>query len=334
MKNCLVTRLKADVNNPDLEYFDALQFKIDWTNYRGGDNIILFNGNTKNMNFGGLGVTIKVLSNGKIIPSDGSPEVSQYTVPSSWDNITGYKTLGYIDSTKPTEFLLIGLSKITNLKFNYLSKDGENNGIKVALRDPSKLKYCVNLEASERDGVYEVPVFRPYPENNLVDISDYLAGFKDRAIVSKIMLYDNLPGSSSKVSTGTHGWKDYVNLTSIDRNIATIYGPLSNFSSLTELKHLSIGLTGRTEGVIGNITDVVSLVNAVDLNFNNTSVVGSLNEFAVAQYAEGRKTASIKVYGNKLTYLDGEIVKKVTTEGVTLSWADDGAAPAITIVSN
>lgn len=323
MENCLVTRLKATVDNPDLEYFDALQFEFDWTNYAGGDNFLLMS-NASGTVFGGSGVKVKILSNGFIRETiDGVVKTyNEYIIPSSFPSNSGC-SIAYNNPLEPTEFLLIGLSKIQILSFNY-------NSAKIALRNPAKLKYCSNLGA--RDNA--ISWFSPYPENIGCDVSDYFAGFKDRASVTGITYITRPTYMSAYCILGSHAIKDFVSLTEITRNTAVVYGHLSDFASCSQLTKLQIGSSSWSGNkVTGDITDIANLTLLQNINVNNTSVQGSLDEFAAAQYANGRKTATnIKVTSQStLTYLENGTVKTVPTAGVYLSWTDGGTAPVVTV---
>ena len=322
---CLVTRLSGVVDNPALEYFDALQFMVDLSEVP-GNNILILNGSGDMMRLGGPGAKLIVLSNGEIrvagsTPGSGSTE---YTIPIDWSG-EGGMCLYAIDATKPVEFLIVGLDKIEQLALNYPSQT------KIELRDPQKLVYCVNLESFDRSGAIEVPIFRPYPENDKCDISNYLFNFKDKADVTSIRFYNRI-NTANFCLTGSQAFVGYDSLQVINRNAAVDYGRLSDFSELTELTSIGLGLTGSQRGVEGDLTSLAKLTKLTTINMNNTKVTGSLEDFAAAQYAEGRLTASrIQVYGPYLTYDDDGETKYVGSAGVYLSWADGGEAPVLTV---
>lgn len=322
---CLVTRLSGVVDNPALEYFDALQFMVDLSGVS-GNNILILNGSGNLMRLGGPGAKLIVLSNGEIrvagsTPGSGSTE---YTIPIDWSGESGM-CLYAIDATKPVEFLIVGLDKIEQLALNYPTDT------KIELRDPRKLVYCTNLESFTRSTAVEVPIFRPYLENSGCDISDYLFNFKDKADVTSIRFYDRI-GQGTFCFTGSQAFVGYTSLTAINRNAAVDYGRLSDFAELTELTALALGYSGSTRGVEGVLTSLAKLTKLTSINMNNTKVTGSLEDFAAAQYAQGRLTASrIHVYGPYLTYDDDGETKYVGTTGLYLSWTDGGAAPEVTV---
>ena len=325
-KECLITRLKAVVDNPALEYFDALQFRADLSALDG--DILLFNGPSNYIRFGGPGVEIVCLSNCEVRTANTTPGsgVSRYTIPATDWQSEGSKVLGAIDSSQLIEFLLIGLDKITHLDLNY------PNTTYIELRNPTLLKYCINLSAFERSSEVEIPVFRPYPENDGCDISDYYAGFKDRESVTSIRFYNRLTGNSGGALTGSHGFIEYPSLKVINRNAAVDYGRLIDFVGDISLTALGLGKTGSKRGVEGNITDIAALTSLSVINCNDTKVEGSLEEFAAAQYAAGRKSASrVHIFGRYITYQDDGETKYVGTAGVYLSWTDGGSAPVVSV---
>ena len=323
--SCLITKLRGVVANPDLEYFDALQFRADLSLLEGG-GILLFNATNNTLRFGGPGVKVIALENGEIRASGAAPGsgVPEFVIPENWQQSGSSAVLGALDSSSPVEFLLVGLEKIEHLDLNY------PNTTKIELRDPMLLSLCGNLQAFERSGTVEMPIFRPYAENNGCDISNYLQNFAEKARVAKFEIYDRI--GSASIITGSQGYVGYSALTGINRNMAVDYGDLADFSALTELTSLGLGKTGSTRGVEGDITSLGMLTKLTIINANNTKVSGTLESFAAAQYSNGRKSASrVHIYGPYLTYDDAGETKYVGSAGVYLSWTDGGSAPVVSV---
>ena len=322
--SCLITKLRGVVANPDLEYFDALQFRADMSLLE-GNNILLFNSANNTLRFGGPGVKVIILENGEIRAAGAAPGsgVQEFVIPENWQQ-SGSALLGALDGSLPVEFLLVGLEKIEHLDLSYPSTT------KIELRDPRLLSLCSNLQAFDRSGTVEMPIFRPYAENAGCDISIYLQNFAEKTRVEQFRIYDRI--GSGGIITGSQGYVGYSAATRITRDMAIDYGDLADFSALTELTSLGIGKTGSTRGVEGDITSLGMLTKLTVINANNTKVSGTLESFAAAQYSNGRKTASrVRVFGPYLTYDDAGETKYVGTAGVYLSWTDGGSAPVVSV---
>ena len=129
MGNCLITKLKESVINDNLDYFDALQIKVDWDAFKGTGSYVDFRiiesggGN----HFGGVGVKVKVLNNGVIKVNDVAIADDEYIVESGKKVYIAPMSDNY---SANTEFLLIGLSNIdmfaTNKNTGYTIKNVEN----------------------------------------------------------------------------------------------------------------------------------------------------------------------------------------------------------------
>ena len=322
--SCLITKLRGVVANPDLEYFDALQFRADLS-LLGGGAILLFNSAGNTFRFGGPGVKVIILENGEIRAAGAAPGsgVQEFVIPENWQQ-SGSALLGALDSSLPVEFLLVGLEKIEHLDLD------NPNTTKIVLRDPKLLSLCSNLQAFERSGTVEMPIFRPYEENSRCDISIYLQNFAEKTRVEQFRIYDRI--GSGGIITGSPGYVGYSALARITRDMVVDYGDLVDFSALTELTALGLGLAGSTRGVEGDITSLGMLTKLTSFNANNTKVSGTLESFAAAQYSNGRKTASrVRIFGPYLTYDDAGETKYVGTVGVYLSWTDGGSAPVVSV---
>lgn len=323
--SCLITKLRGVVANPELEYFDALQFRADLSLLDGG-GILLFNSSGNTLRFGGPGVKVIILENGEIRAAGAAPGsgVPEFVIPEDWQQSGSSAVLCVLDSSSPVEFLLIGLDKIEHLDLNY------PNTTKIELRDPKLLSLCSNLQAFERSGTVEMPIFRPYEENSRCDISIYLQNFAEKTRVEQFRIYDKI--GSGGIITGSQGYVGYSALARITRDMVVDYGDLVDFSALTELTALGLGLSGSTRGVEGDITSLGMLTKLTLINANNTKVSGTLESFAAAQYSNGRKTASrVHIFGPYLTYDDAGETKYVGSAGVYLSWTDGGSAPVVSV---
>ena len=314
MKNCLVTKFRVDTQNPNLKYFDALQLKVDWDLY-GADYVICFQNLSPEQGgptyvLGGIGCTVKILSNGTIGTSS-SHTASEYT-------FTGTESVRVsiypIDPSENTELLVIGLNNITGV--------GLSQGNGVYMKYPLDQMLCSNL------GLYFdiLMNYKPYKDGDEVDMSEYYKNFSPKENVTQIRQSATDTGWQSYCTT--ESLQGYVNLTVINWYLNIKYGNIAYLSGLTELTQLNL----RSAGVYGNIASLGNCTKLVLINFNDSSISGSIEDFVNAQYnaSTPRKSASgstrVRMYFNTSTNITFGGVE-TTSSGKYLAWDDGGSAP-------
>lgn len=314
MENCSVKQYRTTVDNPSLEYFDALQFRVDFSQYGSYDHSLVLR-NTTSITIGGIGVVFKILSNGYIYKEGDTDPVTEYTM----NNTAEIRYIKPIDVSKPTEFLLIGLQKITKMRFNYTGG--------IYLRSPKNLVMCRNL--TQYYDASTLIVFKSYPEQAPYD-SSYIADLAVTKANITTVKHANGGIMNPLITTSTSTWKDFVNLTLIDDIDNITSGDISILASLTKLT----GLYLMNPGVTGVLSSVGGMTALTRLNLNGSSVRGSIEDFVAAQYSaetNPRKSASgatrIRMYFNDSTNitLNGT---KTTISGKYLAWDDGGSAPS------
>ena len=316
MKNCLVTRLKGVVNNPNLDYFDSILVKIDWELNTGPAVVIR---NTSAINIGAVGCTVKIISNGYIAAnSSDTNHLSEYTIPSTSET----KQIFPVNSSANTEFIVIGLSKIEHLHFNRTA------GIWV--KNLGSLNFCENIQPdfSTINTKKYLAMYYPYPSNE-VDMSNYVKNVNNKGQIESIMWYKPSSDSSKygNFFVNASAIEGYSSLTTLNRTFRILGGNASSFESLTAIQTLGIGVNGRSsEGVTGNISSFGKLKNLTSLNINDTLITGSVEELVAAFRAasstgagDERTSGSVTVWFGNSTYITykGE---KIIPQGTDIVW--------------
>lgn len=307
MENCLVTKFKSSVNDSALEYFDALQFRALWNS---NFTSIVLSHSTYGIYVGGVGAKIKVLNNGHI-EQGGVNKGQEITMAADMGNVNIVPE----STSTPTEYLVIGLSKITNL---YMSSTAP-----IELRNPEILKYTSNNSIVWDNVMY---FYAPWDENSPCnyDFIDELVPVKTGITSMRLYFYGDdyhqilIDCSILKKFTGI------TNFTFSNYYLCPI-GDISNMNVFTG----TTGLNFRDERAYGDIASLGTMTLLTFLNCAGSRITGSLNELVENLYQNGKKSASdasrIHIYFGSLS--------DIRLNGVTqrtsgyLAWDDGGSAP-------
>lgn len=324
MGNCLVTKLESVINDDNLDYFDALQIKVDWDVFKGDGSYVdfrireSFGGN----HFGGVGVKVKVLNNGVIKVNDVAIADDEYIVESG--KKVYIAPIGNNYSVN-TEFLLIGLSNIDML--------ATNNFFGYTIKNANTQNY-LSLNPTSVGNFF---VLQPYLDSNRgnVDISDLLAKAKNKESIRYIIGSLDSP-SNPHIYLTTESFAGFTELEEISYFMYVSYGDIAYLSELTALKRLIL----RWPGVNGNISSLGALTALVSFNFNGSSIVGAIEEFVAAQYnATNNPRKSASGATRILMYFDASTNitfggNKITIANKYLAWDDGGIAPTNIRIEN
>lgn len=317
MENCLVTKLKGAVNNPNLDYFDSILVKVDWGLNSNASIVVR---NSDHINLGGVGAVIKIISNGYIAANSSDPNhLSEYTVTSDAE----VKQIFPVNSSNNTEFIVVGLSKIEHLHFN------RTGGIWI--KNLNSLNFCENMipDFSTVDSKIYLPVYCTYPNTSEVDLTNFVKNMNNKDTIELLMFYTPSSDASTynRFFVNASAIEGYSSLISTNRNFRILGGNASSFESLTAMQTLGIGVAGRSsEGVTGNISSFGKLKNLISLNINDTLITGSVEELVAAFRAasstgagDERTSGSITVYfglSTNITY-KGNIINP---QGTKIIW--------------
>ena len=307
MVNCLVTRLKATVDNPNLDYFDSLRFRFNKTTF-GYPIAAVYKSSVQ---FGGIGVVIKITSGNGYIKV-GDIRYQEFTI----DGITNAS----IDTDTPDddfEFSLIGISKITKLWISYL---GTYKGL--TLKNPERLMYLVNPKSVltySNQGIMiyfssfveEHPFDESYINNIISDksgITEFRYGGTGIPSVSSNQEYANY------FKLRTTDLSEWTDLKKILFQPVVTEGDVSALENLVNLTDVNL----RLKGIYGDVESFGKMTSVTNLNLNGSSVTGSVEDLVSAQYDNGRTNGTISfrcsVEPVNITF------NGVRTAGGTLSW--------------
>lgn len=297
MENCLVKQYRTAVNNPNLDYFDALYFRIDWSVYSEPFHVFTLKA-TGNLRLGGLGVKAKIVKNG-LIYDENDDTHNEYTLT----NITsGTVYIKPVDVNEVTEFILIGLSKFTKVYNAY------SGG--VSLRNPEKLKYCLTSNVTPVDNKFMV--YYPFIEDEVADY-DFLKDItEDVSTVTSLIFASvrNEINGAGLIKSRTGSWKKFVNVTELSYWCYITEGDIAELAPLTKLTNLSL----RHPGVVGDIAALGTMTSITNMNLNGSGISGSIEDFVAAQRQNGRTTAS------RITIRCSGSYHSVTYNGTVIKW--------------
>ena len=324
MGNCLVTKLKQVVNNDNLEFLDALQFKVDWPKDTRINkvNIIIPNSGSYIWNFGGPGCTVKILSNGAFYRNSSTLiPGNEMILP---DNPAVYNQrldLVPVDSSKPTELLIYGLSSIERLWFSY--------GAPITCKFPETLKYSGDdnqfLQSEPNGSVMEL--YCNYDDNSSPVKVDYIADYVGKSYIKSFRpTGTKTPSNSSPVFLVNA--TSLANLSNLEKipQVLYIIGDVANIANLTSLYDVYM----QYKETVGDLASLGKWTGLTYLNCMGSNIEGSIDGvdgLVYAQYNNGRKSASgssrIRLYLNDV-YFEGV---QISISGKYLAWDDGGSAP-------
>ena len=122
--------------------------------------------------------------------------------------------------------------------------------------------------------------------------------------IKNIEKLEILVNEESRSGTGVGwGYKDLSNLQYLSRikklGFRNGYSDINSFKDLTTLEWLKADKSNCG----GELSSLAELTNLTSLGLLDTSVAGSVDDFAQAQIANGRTSGQLRVYGNnKITY--------------------------------
>lgn len=314
MENCLVKKYKSSVNDSTLEYFDALQFRALWNS---NFTSVALSSSAHGIFVGGIGAKIKVLNNG-YIEQGGVNKGKEITMAADMGNVNIVPE----STSTPTEYLVIGFSKITNL---YMSTTSP-----IELRNPELLKYTPNNSIVWDNVMY---FYAPWGENSpcSYDFIDSLVPVKTGITSLRLATYS-----------------DEYHLVLVDCSILKKFDSITNFSfsnyyfrPVGNISNMNVftgttNITFRDERAYGDIASLGTMTLLTTLNCSGSRISGSLNELVENLYQNGKKSASsssrIHIYFGTLSDIRLNGVTQRTTG--YLAWDDGGSAPTNIRIEN
>ncbi|MBO5595789.1 MAG: hypothetical protein J6M31_01845 [Bacteroidales bacterium] len=314
MDKCLVTRLKGTAV-ADLPFYDAIRLWIKW-----GDNTtfpIKATGSLENIFFGGIGTTVKVISNGTI--KVGSDNVgTEYTITES-----STSTIDIIpsDVAQDTLIILKGLSSI--------SKWGPTTGSphrmahtddSFSLAETSIAGTTVALLAGASEPC-DLAVLEVLP--NKSTITTLLWSLEQNAYKGDIHHLAAIPGlivtgtALAAFNSGVYGDIAVFNGNTAIRNVELrrsdrIVGMIDNLSGCSALSTVDL----QSTQVTGNLAALGNCVNLTKIVLSSTSVTGTVEDLVAAFNAAGKTSGSISI-GFQRT---GVTYNGSSVSGTTLTW--------------
>lgn len=321
MENCLVKQYKAVVDNPDLEYFDALQITVDLS-VRALERIPIVVNNE--FYIGGVGVKLKMLSNGVIKRSSTQSLGTEYTLTA--DDVSSRIDIFKVDNAVSTvEFLVIGLSSIDKLYFS--SGTGGFSTAGVTIRNPKKLQFLKGT-ALLNNAKTNMWIYAPYTE-------------KTRMVYPNLMEKVENPSALTNISFIGFGENNvgfipiefFAGLTGITPFNLSVYSqPVGDISVLANVNPFTVA-SFRNKDVYGDIAvGFAKMTSITSINFNGGALSGSIEDWVNALYSNGKKSASgasrIRVFSTIGTYHNVTFNgNKLLANGTYLAWDDGGSAP-------
>ena len=320
-KNCFLKTNKSSVNNPDLEYFDALQVTVDFS-VRATSSLAVVASNM--VRIGGVGVKLKMLSNGVLKRSFTESLGTEYTLTA--DDISSRIDIYQVDNTVSTvEFLVIGLSSIDQLYFS--SGTGGNSGAGVTIRNPKKLQFLKGTSLLWNDGTVMF-IYAPYTENTEMVYPNLMEKVENPSALNYVAFIGFDANNRGYIPTNF-----FVGLTGIIPFSLQVYSqPIGDISVLANVNPF-VSLPLRNKDVYGNIAvGLAKMTSLATLNINGSAVSGSIEDWVTALYGNGKKSASgasrITIHSTVDTYHNVTFNgNKLKVSGSYLAWDDGGSAP-------
>lgn len=319
--NCFVKTYKSSVNNPNLEYFDALQVTVDFS-VRALERLTIVANNV--FNLGGVGVKFKMLSNGVMKRSFTELLGTEYTITA--DDASSRIDIYQVDNTVSTvEFLIIGLSSIDGLYFSS-GTDG-NLSAGVTIRNPKKLQFLKGT-ALLNSTKTNMRVYAPYTENTGMVYPNLMEKVENPSALTGIVFVGF--GENNGGYIPTNFFAELTGITPL--SISAYTQPIGDITVLANVNPFAI-LPLRNKDVYGNIAvGLAKMTSLTILNINNSAVSGSIEDWVSALYSNGKKSASgasrIRIYSTIDTYHNVTFNgNKLLVNGTYLAWDDGGSAP-------
>lgn len=331
MENCLVTKLKAEVNIANPRYFDTLYLYA----YCNLNEFFTIKTSQASYVQGGDGVTVKILSNNAEVRVSDVSKGAEYTIKEEDSLVRVYKISGA--DSEPIQYLLEGIDKIEGLApansttfitesdtLKYIAPNLKpyNGGITLL---KAKLGTGIQLDGNwislinnKSNITFIANATGTYAEPLLLDLAS-LSGFT--AITS-------IPVGALIYTGDIAVLSSLTNLTALrPGNQDGVYGDLSSIQNLVNLTNLEILNTN----IIGSITSLGKMTALTNLNMTNLNAVdGAIEDFVAALYTNGKKSASsstrVRIYSNGTNITLNGI--KTNVNGKYLAWDDGGSAPS------
>lgn len=314
--NCLVTKLKASVNNNNLDYINALTFTIKWLESAPNHSLLL--SSSINIYFGGIGCKFKIISNGTI---NGNTEYEMSYITNA--------SIIAVDASKPTVFLVENIDKFVSA-YIYESILGQG----VVLNNPQRMDYYNAYGNSNNANDSHITMFvnsdgTEWNKQSLLNIVD-------KSIISYIWfswlsVFPNLVLTTNEIA-------QFENLVELSNRTlrCKITGNISNLSNLKKVT--IIGPSSIQNEQLGDISSLGNMKLLTTINLNGIGLVGSIENLVNALYADsasgandGKKSASgasrIRIYFGDISTITFNGTEQTHGTNKYIAWDDGGSAP-------